>query len=177
MFYCCMYFKLDLSFYMFAIIFWIRRMVKVVRKSQRQQIFRYGGNTWEATVGLFSISKSYCCLSTFTSFYQFDFFPINKSDTYWESIDSKLDLPCSILCSSHNNPYFHCLDQIGSNLYLCEKIICPQYAELVLIFSYVNAGCASRFHFEVARGDYKNVCGMMFASIMLHKDICSDNIQ
>jgi hypothetical protein len=39
--YCCMYFKLDLSFYMFVIIFWVRWMIKVARKSQWRQIFRY----------------------------------------------------------------------------------------------------------------------------------------
>jgi hypothetical protein len=36
MFYYCMYLKIDLSFYMFAIIFWIRWMVKVVRKNQQR---------------------------------------------------------------------------------------------------------------------------------------------
>jgi hypothetical protein len=39
MLYYCMYFKLDLSFYMFAIFFWIRRMVKVARKNQWRQYF------------------------------------------------------------------------------------------------------------------------------------------
>jgi hypothetical protein len=37
--YCCMYFKLDLSFFMFAIIFWIRRMVKVSRKVNSDKYF------------------------------------------------------------------------------------------------------------------------------------------
>jgi hypothetical protein len=44
MIYCCMHFKLDLSIYMFAIIFWIEQMVKVVRKNQQQQIFWYEGS-------------------------------------------------------------------------------------------------------------------------------------
>jgi hypothetical protein len=33
------YFKLDLLFYMFAMIFLIRRMVKVAKKSQQRQVF------------------------------------------------------------------------------------------------------------------------------------------
>jgi hypothetical protein len=47
MFNCCMYFKLDLSFYMFVIIFWMRRMVKVAKKSQWWQIFWSRGSIWE----------------------------------------------------------------------------------------------------------------------------------
>jgi hypothetical protein len=42
--YYCWYFKLDLTFYIFAIIFGIRRMVKVGRKNQQRQVFRYGGS-------------------------------------------------------------------------------------------------------------------------------------
>jgi hypothetical protein len=42
--YYCSYFKLDLSFYTFVIIFRIRRMVEVVGKNQWRQIFRYGGS-------------------------------------------------------------------------------------------------------------------------------------
>jgi hypothetical protein len=46
MLYYCTYFKFDLSFYIFVIIFWIRRMVKVVKK---WWIFRYGGSIWFQT--------------------------------------------------------------------------------------------------------------------------------
>jgi hypothetical protein len=46
------YFKHDLTFCMFAINFWIRRMVKVVRKNQRWQIFWYEGNTITEFTGM-----------------------------------------------------------------------------------------------------------------------------
>jgi hypothetical protein len=35
-----MYFKFDLSFYMFAIIFWIRRIVKVENKVNKDKYFK-----------------------------------------------------------------------------------------------------------------------------------------
>jgi hypothetical protein len=66
MFYYCMYFKHDLSFYKFAIIFWIRRMITVVRKKSTTtniSIWRdtwshmspYVGPMWGFDSGLFSI--------------------------------------------------------------------------------------------------------------------------
>jgi hypothetical protein len=50
--YYCRYFKFALSFYTFAIIFSIRRMVKVERKIQPRQVFRYGGSTINDAVGV-----------------------------------------------------------------------------------------------------------------------------
>jgi hypothetical protein len=36
-----MYFMLDLSFYMFAVIFWIRQIVKVEKKSTTTSILKW----------------------------------------------------------------------------------------------------------------------------------------
>jgi hypothetical protein len=38
---------LDLPIYIFAIIFWIRRMVKIAWKSRLRQIFWYGGSSYQ----------------------------------------------------------------------------------------------------------------------------------
>jgi hypothetical protein len=64
MFYYCMYLKIDLSFYMFAIIFWIRWMVKVVRKNQQR--IQINSRTTQPLLRvslLWSLSDRNCMLS------------------------------------------------------------------------------------------------------------------
>jgi hypothetical protein len=53
MLYYCMYFNLDVSFYMFPIIFWIRQIVKVTIKRRQRQIFWYGGGMYVLNVTTF----------------------------------------------------------------------------------------------------------------------------